>query len=201
MGAEIVTSIEVTSDVVEVTKLITSAVVALAWPVVFLTIAFLFRPYIAEIIGRATGIEWGNLRVAFERRLENAEQRAETIPDMEEGEAAVQITPADESLPPDYLVIDYWRRIEAELLRISQLSGISPTRGSSALYMTRVLRRNGVIDSSTSALLDDLRALRNAAVHSRGETVITVDQARRFRTLAELVLATLQRLPAEAPAV
>jgi hypothetical protein len=187
--------ISVTSDAVEITKLITSAIGALAWPVVVLIIALVFRSYIAGIIGRATGIEWGSFKVAFERKLETAEQIATQIP-APEGEADFVEPPLPaENLPPDYVIIDAWRRIELELVQLAERTGHSLMRGRSPLYLIRVLRSRGVLDPTTAALLDDLRALRNAAVHPGAGPPITREQALRFRDLADLAVPRLRALP------
>ncbi|MDO9223143.1 MAG: hypothetical protein Q7U20_05440 [Caulobacter sp.] len=193
-------SVSITSDVVEVTKLITAMISGLAWPVVILTISLFFRSYIAEIIGRASGIEWGNFKVAFEQRLETAEARANLIPATDPALEQNDDPQAPlENLPPDYLVLDAWRSVEAELTNLAIRTGHSVTRGRSPLYLIRLLRSRGVIDPQTAALLDDLRALRNAAVHPESGSPISREQALRFRELSELVLPRLRQLPNQAP--
>jgi hypothetical protein len=189
-------SISITSDAVEITKLVTTMFMALAWPVVVLVVALAFRTYIAEIIGRATGIEWGSFKVSFERKLENAEERATQIAEFAAipNEWAEQLLPTD-NLPPDYLILEAWRRVEATIVQLAERAEVSLNRGRSPLFLVRNLRSRGVIDGQTSALIDDLRALRNVAVHPEAGPPISREQAIRFRDLAELVINRLRGLP------
>ena len=67
-------------------------------------------------------------------------------------------------------------------------SGLSPKRMNSILTLTRLFRARDLISPEVSALLDDVRAIGNSAVHSRGED-FTFEDAERFRKLWELVIA------------
>jgi hypothetical protein len=55
------------------------------------------------------------------------------------------------------------------------------------------LRNQGVIDPSTSALLDDIRVVGNTAAHNAG-TEFSIEDARRFKRLADDVVARLSIL-------
>jgi hypothetical protein len=59
------------------------------------------------------------------------------------------------------------------------------------LGLTRLLRNREIIDSQTSALLDDLRVLGNNAAHSPN-TEFTKEEALRYRTLADQMIARLR---------
>jgi hypothetical protein len=64
-----------------------------------------------------------------------------------------------------------------------------PSRSISLLTAIRILRKAGVIDERTSALLDDLRAIGNQAAHSEDGTEFTKDDALRFGRLADSAIA------------
>lgn len=50
-----------------------------------------------------------------------------------------------------------------------------------------------MIDRATSAILDDLRNIGNSVSHTRNE--VTLDDARRYRALAEEVIQRLEAIP------
>jgi len=56
--------------------------------------------------------------------------------------------------------------------------------------LTRLLRNKKIINPATSALLDDLLVMGNQAA-SAPDTLLTVDDARRFRALAQTIIARL----------
>jgi hypothetical protein len=55
--------------------------------------------------------------------------------------------------------------------------------------LVRTLRQRQLIDRNTSALLDDLRAIGNAAAHNVSDP--SEEDALRFRTLADTVIGQL----------
>ena len=67
------------------------------------------------------------------------------------------------------------------------VSNISPYMNYASLI--RTLRNNDLIDANTSALLDDLRAIGNAAAHNQSDP--TEEDALRFRDLAERLIRQL----------
>ena len=56
--------------------------------------------------------------------------------------------------------------------------------------LIRNLRQNELIDANTSALLDDLRAIGNAAAHNQSDP--TEQDALRFRDMAERLIWQLE---------
>ncbi len=84
-------------------------------------------------------------------------------------------------------------------------SAVRLTRPTRCPY-TRVLRQNELIDVATANVLDDLRAVGNAAAHSEDEP--TTEDAIRFHSLAQRLIdqlniviaaALVNRGPAPAP--
>ena len=96
-------------------------------------------------------------------------------------------------LSPNLAVLEGWIEIERTLRTFARERGISLRRGSSVLYLTKVMRKRGLIDFQTSALLDDLRVLRNIAVHPYEERQITVEEAERFVELSSQVVVILRQ--------
>jgi Domain of unknown function (DUF4145) len=60
------------------------------------------------------------------------------------------------------------------------------------LTSVRLLRKDGIIDDRTSALLDDLRVIGNRAAHSSDGTEFTKEEAMRFGKLADDTIRYLQ---------
>ena len=77
------------------------------------------------------------------------------------------------------------RELEETLTGVVKEHGLSQRLVMSLGSMTRLLRNRNLIDHHTSALLDDLRVLGNAAAHGSNETEFTKEDAFRYRKLAD----------------
>jgi hypothetical protein len=71
-----------------------------------------------------------------------------------------------------------------EYAQVRGISNISPYTSYSLLI--RQLRQNGLIDQNTSALLDDLRVIGNAAAHNQSDP--TEEDALRYQALAQRLI-------------
>src|SRR5438045_6068191 len=69
------------------------------------------------------------------------------------------------SISPRSAVIEKSREVEQALAEFSEAMGMKGAPQAGWLYWTRTLRNNKLIDPTLAGLLDDLRALRNTAVH------------------------------------
>jgi hypothetical protein len=124
-----------------------------------------------------------------EQQIETREQRPELPPNKQREERLLSV--ADSS--PNFAVLEAWLNVEDALRTVARQNAIDFRRGSSPLYLTRRPRSQGIIDAQTAALLDDLRALRNLAVHPDPERPISVEEARRYGELANEVSALLEQ--------
>jgi hypothetical protein len=70
----------------------------------------------------------------------------------------------------------------------------SSPRSMSLTTSIRILRKQGVIDERTSALLDDLRTIGNQAAHSSDGSEFTKEEALRFGKLADSAIAYVKML-------
>ena len=67
---------------------------------------------------------------------------------------------------PAGAVVLAWQEVELEARKLAERMNIFPTRmGRSALNVFSELRREGVIEADVVTIADDLRHLRNSAVH------------------------------------
>jgi multidrug efflux pump subunit AcrA (membrane-fusion protein) len=94
--------------------------------------------------------------------------------------------------PPGSVVLA-WQEVELEARKLAERMNIFPTRmGRSASNVFSELRREGVIDADVAAIADDLRHLRNRAVHDP-EPNISTEDAKEYIEVAARVAEYLRR--------
>jgi hypothetical protein len=185
-------------------EFVASLVSSLAWPAVVLAGLLLFRRGIRSRIADIRRVAWGDKVVDFTERLDRIESEAVTL-----------VTAAEETLPaphdhpgspadaqdaarfevvleaePRLAVVDTWASIEREMQRVAVERGYGP-KAKSATFVMRRLIADGILDRETGEVLDALRLLRNDVVHLRHKSV-SVEDARRYRELAGLVISKLR---------
>jgi hypothetical protein len=175
-------------------QFISSIVGSIAWPFFIFLIFWTFRTQIAHMLPFMR-LKYKDLDVTF--HLDRAEKEVKAVP----VEGTTEPTPEEADkfrklaeLAPTSAIVEKAREVEQALEAYADASGVTSTPGTrlrSWLDWTRELRKHELIAPSTSALLDDLRSVRNAAVHGRGSD-ITVDDAIRFGALADTLVSSLQ---------
>lgn len=168
------------------------SVASLGWPIAFVVVVGMFRKRIIELLPLLL-VKHKDLEVSF--RLDQAEKEAELLP------ASTQTpenrpTPEEISrfeqiaeLSPRAAIVERRREIEEAVKHYAATRDID-TSGRSYAQIIRVLRNSEFIDSNTSALLDDLRSVGNAAAHAT-ERDFNKEDALRFGELADRVIARL----------
>jgi hypothetical protein len=168
------------------------SIVSLAWPAAFVAAIWIFRGKLTELMPLLR-LKYKDLDVSF--RLDQAEKEAEALPPAEEPS---EPTPEEADkfrrlakISPSSAISEKSREVEQALAEFSDAVGLKETRKTGWLNWTRVLRKEELIDSATAALLDDLRSVRNAAVHGSGRD-LSEDDAYRFGALADRLIPSLQ---------
>jgi hypothetical protein len=138
-------------------------------------------------------LKYKDLDMSF--RLDQAELEAKAIPKADQAPAPTK-EETDKftqlaKISPNSAIAEKSREIEETLFAYGQAQGISDQRYRGWLAWTRELRNKQLIDSATAALLDDLRAVRNNAVHG-GRNELSEEDAHRFGALADQLIASLQ---------
>jgi Domain of unknown function (DUF4145) len=176
--------------------LIASLVQSVAWPSAIVFGVWMFRRRLTELLPmlRVRHKDW---EASF--RLDKAEQEAarlpapisapETRPTAEEKSGFEQIA----DISPQAAILERRREIEEAVYNFARNHEVEITKGS-LLAAIRILRSKELIDADTSALLDDLRTVGNAALHSDDNTTFTKDDALRFGALADRVVGRLELL-------
>jgi Domain of unknown function (DUF4145) len=94
---------------------------------------------------------------------------------------------------PRAAILDLRRELEQAVIAAAGRHGLqgSPSKQLTLTTATRLLRNHGIIDAHTSALLNDLRSIGNAAAHGEDDFNLSKDAALRFRKLADQVITRL----------
>jgi hypothetical protein len=146
---------------------------ALAWPAVVLILAFSFRDKISQLFRLVSKLKAGPVEAEFSREVQELRKDAES---------GVQAALSAAALPhqqrllklaessPRAAIIEAWQLVEfasQDLLerrnvRLSRSDAVSPLR------LGRALSEVGGLSAADLTLFNELRSLRNAAVHAKG---------------------------------
>lgn len=170
----------------ELTASIIKSIFSLAWPAAFVLAVFMFKGRLKELLPFLS-LRHKDTEIRF--RLGEAAQEAATLPVNDE---AIKATDEETGrfdkiakLHPRGAILEAWTNVEAivkEKLIASQT--YSPFNGNMPISSTmRYLRRNGLITPTLLALFEDLRAVRNAAIH--GTSRPTTEDALDFKRLSD----------------
>jgi uncharacterized protein DUF4145 len=168
---------------------------SLAWPGAFILAVWLFREKLLSLLPLLQ-VKYKDFDASF--RLDQAEKDAAALPHPVGG-AAPNPTPEEKTrfeqiaeLSPRAAIIDARRDLDEAAIQMAETHGRSTSRRPWTLLTSiRELRNRQIISPQTSALLDDLRSIGNAAAHGR-ENNFTKEEALRFRELADQAIAQLQ---------
>ena len=185
-------------------ELIAALVGHLAWPLVTVTILYIFRADIRSVLGSLRKFTWGDKVAEFDQRLDKAEDKARELPLVAEG--PLSLPPPDGQLEekhfeailevsPDLAVLEAWLPVERELEALAARRGYETSRIRSPTYAIRRLRSDGVLDRRVESLINELRKLRNLAAHRHAGPPLTVEDARRYEELASAVVDALRAMP------
>jgi len=180
--------------------------VGFAWPLVILAIIAIYREPLALLIKslRPKNLKYGQLAMEFESRLARAEALETNLAAASVDTLTAQPTePEIETLSisvPDYAlrlselvdlyprgaILESWLLVEAALRELAAIHGID-ARPVAGTGLTRMALERGLIARPVAAISDDLRQVRNMAVHNP-DFSIEPEQARRYveRTISVL---------------
>lgn len=172
---------------------------ALAWPAAFVIVAFGFRKEMKALLSRIRALKVSGAEVGFSELLDEASREAAVIPAINTPSAMIDIDEKVVSKHPHFAVIEAWRAIEAEISNLMQI--IDPTlprHEINGFRSLRMLRKTDLLSSEILELLEDLRRVRNAAVHDESPD-ITKGQALEFLSIASRVEEALKRVRGSLP--
>jgi len=180
---------------------IASIIGSLAWPLVVLLCVFLLRKPLAQLILLVRELKYKGLEIDFGERLEQLEEQADrdSLPSIQPV-AEMGQAPSPEvrywetierltEISPRAAIAEAWRRVEWALEDYFRRLGLQ--RPSSYQGMLRVLRSLERVPRGAMSLFEDLRVLRNRAVHAR-DFDLDSQTAVEFARLAERLIASLE---------
>ncbi|MGW6279312.1 hypothetical protein [Kribbella sp. NPDC055071] len=185
-----------------VMEFVAALVQAMAWPVVVLVVALLFRSKIIELLTPAIRkLKAGPFEVEWDRTISKAEVELEQpgLPPI-----AARVLPRDSLVDelgelaramPTAAVMEAAARVEAELR--NTVSGELAARGipmpspTSLASLARLGRQHDVVTEETLRAIEGLAVLRNMASHGLAADT-TAERAIEFLTLADAVMYTVR---------
>ena len=182
---------------------------SLAWPVILLVCFLLIRKPLVDLVPLIRILKYKEFEIEFGRKLEELEAQADradlpSIPPAAEG--LKELTPEAgywetierlSDVSPRAAIAEAWRRVEWALEDYFIKLGIE--RPPSYQGMVRVLRGLGErskLPLAAMSLFQELRVLRNRAVHAR-DFDFDSQKAIEFARLAERVISALETKPKE----
>ena len=169
--------------VVEMTK-------ALAWPIAAVTLGAVFRTELRALLGKLKKGKVGPAEFEFEQAVAAIKHEAPQATDQSGPSvtpAAVQLAATD----PRAAILGSWLQVQAEVDRIVSEAPLEWTRGQPGSTSLRVLHRVLKDKPEYIDMYNDLRQLRNQAVHEasfapRPESVVD------YISLSKNLLSVLQ---------
>jgi hypothetical protein len=178
---------------------------ALAWPSAAVWLGYIFSGEIRKLIGRVSTLKYKDLEAKFDNDLVAAEEEAKKVmpakaegnlidnelvypsPYNERYEQLLRI--ADES--PRAALIEAWIEVEDSLVNASEKFGKKHSRRFPPRNAVLELINTGKYAKTILPLFENLRDLRNEAVHAP-QFVPTKRQTRRYLQMAIELSLTLQ---------
>lgn len=140
---------------------------ALAWPISSVSIAYLFRKQVEQLLLRITKGKLGPAEFEFEQAVR--ELATEAPPPTKSGLPTYSITSVRSraTSEPRAVVLDAWLKVESALQAAGMSAGVynalsGPGGSPNLIYK---LQDKGVIDTQHVRMYKDLRSLRNRATH------------------------------------
>ena len=182
-------------------QLLASIIDSLAWPVTIGVAAYLLRKPLLELLPNLRRLKYKDFDIQFGERLEKLEQEIELEPP-----PSRTAPPSDLQLfadkrfddlaeiSPSAAVIDAWIDIESALRELAKERLLKERWHQPMLQIIRELRSRQIISPRLASLLDDLRVLRNEAVHQMKGGQISLTDALRYKEIVDQVRDELHSL-------
>ena len=175
-----------------------SIIKSVAWPAVLLIIVVLLRKPIIKILSNLHKVTYNNLEMDFTNKLEEIEV---TLEDKQLPEVNNQFNNTDSEIKtvaeisPAASITMSWSMVEKEIMSTVKRIAISPDYPpyNSPLKNINLLKESGTIDLDTLNSLNELRELRNKAVHGHMSVEkITYLEAIKFYDLSKKITRILR---------
>lgn len=180
-------------------ELLVTLLTGIAWPVVVVWVAYLFKGELRSLVHRMSQLKYKDVEAKFEIGLAEAEAEAKVL-SIEQFSQSLpsrpEITSKLESLrriadvSPRAAIMEAWVLVEDAAGKSGFVQGAAMPRVNPHLFVEDLVRREKLPKGSDS-LLDQMRRLRNQAAHL-SDFSLDQDEADRYLQLAarmsELIL-------------
>ncbi|MBI3348857.1 MAG: hypothetical protein HY020_16815 [Burkholderiales bacterium] len=149
---------------------IAKLVEALAWPVASIAVVWLLRTEIRNLVPLIKKLKAGPLEAEFEREVKELRGSVKASPSHTAEETVAQWLPVASQLAavhPRAAILEAWRIVESKAIRLLQDAepSLSDERLRSTREVVRLLGGHGFLSLEEVATLNQMRFLRNQAVH------------------------------------
>lgn len=178
----------------EIANLIVRILEAIAWPLTVIIIMFIFKSQLGRVILTLSKLRYKDLEIEFDKDLKDAEYKARELqlpsPEDIKGipEAVVPTSPYDRlsqiaAISPRAAVTEAWQIIELSTMEAAKAQGITVRGARAEREVIRSLVKRAKLQEGTLDLYENLRRMRNNAVHAH-EFEIDTEEAIRYVDLA-----------------
>lgn len=180
-------------------QFIASLVNSLAWPLVVVAIALVFRVQIRRLMtGQIRRLRAGPVEMEFDRllsevRVELAAPRTAAAPSGDGGNPLIDEFGDVAAVSPLAAVLDGHSAVEQALRDlIAQADPGLPIEHLGAVRLTSTALAKGLITSETARAVEGITVMRNLAAHGTANEV-TPERARDYLALVDAVLFTIRQ--------
>ncbi len=181
---------------------IASIINTLAWPIVFVVFILILKKPLSQLLLGLSKFKYNNIEMDFGKELsklentlkENVKDQAQDVLRPMNDKADEVITVAE--ISPSAAITITWTMVEQEIISVIDRMAISPDYPpyNSLLKNITLLRDNNLIDESTYLLINELRTLRNNAVHAHNEKHISYLEAVKYYEIAIIIIDRLMKI-------
>jgi uncharacterized protein YutE (UPF0331/DUF86 family) len=176
-------------------QFLSSILASLAWPAAVVICVLLLRRELIQVMRRLRRIKYGDAEAEFGERLEEVEEDIAQLPvpvspEPEVVERQLEYKGLDRFSNSSQVFVS-WLAVESAILNLARTAGLLQPNMPS-YTAAELLLRNQLIDRSTFRAIQELRELRNIAVHPTDARAVTKEEANRFKKLADRVAAVIQ---------
>jgi hypothetical protein len=161
-----------------------SVVGSLAWPIVVLIVAVLFRRQLSALLARPlSSLKAGPLEAVWDRQVAEVEAELPRSPSSATSDGGAADTDRLREIAraaPAAAVLEAFALVEEQLHQILQDAGVDAGRGG-AMQMARRALEAGLVRPETLKAVEGAAVLRNLAAHGRQDDL---DEARALDYLA-----------------
>ena len=166
----------------------------LAWPLLALLVIVLFRTQLKDVPARVREVSFGTAKIRFGKGVEEAHKQSENlsvagiteaIPDVGSDNKFLDLAKAH----PEAAALEAYKRIERFL---AEAAGKYPwLHTKNPLTVAQQLYDDGFVEAGVVTLVENVRELRNAAIHASAQT-IAFNEAVSYRCLCDEVIHWLK---------